>query len=197
MLSQLHDIYQTNPAFKKRICLGILCFNTVNQWEIITQSSCRRKWKNKFRKSVRAVVINPTCVSIIISPLVQLPSSDRWSFSVSLGYPIKRSKSVTAVVSNTESNFHLSSLKLSSSNLHRPDRHNQMQKYFLWKVLNGNRGLNQLWRYDKFKLFSYTFQYFAPYEYQISITLVSFISMLFWNFQLLLKWVKPRKSRNT
>ena len=31
MLSQLHDIYQTNPALKKRICLSILCFNTVNQ----------------------------------------------------------------------------------------------------------------------------------------------------------------------
>ena len=43
MLSQEHDIYQTNPAFKKRICLGILCFNTVNQWEIITQSSCREE----------------------------------------------------------------------------------------------------------------------------------------------------------
>ena len=43
MVSQVHDIYQTNPAFKKRICLGILCFNTVNQWEIITQSSCREE----------------------------------------------------------------------------------------------------------------------------------------------------------
>ena len=64
MLPQVHNIYQTNPAFKKRICLCILWFNTVNQWEIITQSSCRRKWKNKFRKSVRAVVFNPTCVSI-------------------------------------------------------------------------------------------------------------------------------------
>ena len=31
MLSQVHDIYQTNPAFKRRICLGILCFNSVNQ----------------------------------------------------------------------------------------------------------------------------------------------------------------------
>ena len=31
MLSQVHDIYQTNPAFKKRICLGIICSNTVNQ----------------------------------------------------------------------------------------------------------------------------------------------------------------------
>ena len=44
MLSQLHDIYhQTNPAFKKRICLSILCFNTVNQWEIMTQSSCKEE----------------------------------------------------------------------------------------------------------------------------------------------------------
>ena len=43
MLSQVHDIYQTNPADLKRICLGILCFNTVNQWEIITQSSCREE----------------------------------------------------------------------------------------------------------------------------------------------------------
>ena len=43
MLSQVHDIYQTNPADFKRICLSILCFNTVNQWEIITQSSCREE----------------------------------------------------------------------------------------------------------------------------------------------------------
>ena len=43
MLSQLHDVYQTNPAFIKRICLGILCFNTVNQLQIITQSSCREE----------------------------------------------------------------------------------------------------------------------------------------------------------
>ena len=43
MVSQVHDIYQTNPADLKRICLGILCFNTVNQWEIITQSSCREE----------------------------------------------------------------------------------------------------------------------------------------------------------
>ena len=43
MLSQVHDIYQTNPAFKKKNCLGILCFNTVNQWKIITQSSCREE----------------------------------------------------------------------------------------------------------------------------------------------------------
>ena len=58
MWSQLHDIYQTNPAFLMRIWLGILCFNTVNQWEIMTQSSCRK------RKSVRAIVFNPSCVSI-------------------------------------------------------------------------------------------------------------------------------------
>ena len=31
MLSQLHDIYQTNPADLKRICLVISGFNTVNQ----------------------------------------------------------------------------------------------------------------------------------------------------------------------
>ena len=31
MLSQLYDIYQTNPAFLMRIRLGILCFNTVNE----------------------------------------------------------------------------------------------------------------------------------------------------------------------
>ena len=43
MLSQVHNIYQTNPADLKRICLSILCFNTVNQWEIITQSSCREE----------------------------------------------------------------------------------------------------------------------------------------------------------
>ena len=51
--------------FLKWICLGILCFNTVNQWE---KSSHRvaagRKWKNKFRKSVGAVVFNQTCASI-------------------------------------------------------------------------------------------------------------------------------------
>ena len=43
MLSQVHYIYQTNPTDLKRICLGILCFNTVNQWEIITQSSWREE----------------------------------------------------------------------------------------------------------------------------------------------------------
>ena len=32
------------------------------------RAAAGRKWKNKFRKSVRAVVFNPTCVSIIFSP---------------------------------------------------------------------------------------------------------------------------------
>ena len=31
MLSQVHNIYQTNPAVLIRIRLDILCFNTVNQ----------------------------------------------------------------------------------------------------------------------------------------------------------------------
>ena len=35
---------------KKRICLGILCFNTVNQWEIITQSSCREEMEKWIQK---------------------------------------------------------------------------------------------------------------------------------------------------
>ena len=50
MLSQLHDVYQTNPAFIKRICLGILCFNTVNQLQIITQSSCREEMEKWIQK---------------------------------------------------------------------------------------------------------------------------------------------------
>ena len=31
MRAKVHDINQTNPADLIRICLGILCFNTVNQ----------------------------------------------------------------------------------------------------------------------------------------------------------------------
>ena len=51
MCSQVHDIYQTNPVFLIRIWLGILCFNTVNQWEIMTQSSCRKDMKKWIQKN--------------------------------------------------------------------------------------------------------------------------------------------------
>ena len=49
-----------------RIWLGILCFNTVNQWEIMTQSSCKARGNRiiNSKKSVRAIIFNPTCVFI-------------------------------------------------------------------------------------------------------------------------------------
>ena len=64
--SQLHNIYQTNPAFLMRIWLGILCFNTVNQWEIMTQSSCKARGNRiiNSKKSVSEIIFNPTCVFI-------------------------------------------------------------------------------------------------------------------------------------
>ena len=42
------------------------------------RAAAGRKWKNKFRKSVRAVVFNPTCVSIYNLSMAWGPMSQSW-----------------------------------------------------------------------------------------------------------------------
>ena len=53
-----------------RIWLGILCFNTVNQWEIMTQSSCKARGNRKINsKKVSGQLSSIQLVSsYIISP---------------------------------------------------------------------------------------------------------------------------------
>ena len=50
MCALVHNIYQTNPAFLIRIWLSILCFNTVIQWEVMTQSCCRKEIEKYIQK---------------------------------------------------------------------------------------------------------------------------------------------------
>lgn len=64
MLSQVHDIYQTNPAFKTEFFLAFYVSTLSTNEKSSHRAAAGRKWKNKFRKSVWAVVFNPTCVSI-------------------------------------------------------------------------------------------------------------------------------------